>query len=114
MSYSTLRGPCDPPHNMELITGDMVTKIGAKHNKTGAQVSLRWAVQQGIPVIPKSRNEKHLAQNFDIFDFNLTTAEMELLNAATSPAETGTAQKPDDAQDCPLNDSQGQEMMIWL
>jgi len=102
MSYSPLCGPCDPPANMELITGDLVTSIGKRHNKTGAQVSLRWLVQQGIPIIPKSSNPKHIAENFDVFDFKLSDAEMKRLSAATTPAETGTEEQPDDAQDCEL------------
>jgi len=100
MSYSSLCGPCDPPDNMKLITGDLVVGIGKSHNKTGAQVSLRWLVQQGIPVIPKSTKLAHVKQNFDLFSFELTPSEMEKLSGATSPAETGTKQKPDDAQDC--------------
>jgi diketogulonate reductase-like aldo/keto reductase len=102
MSYSSLCGPCNPPDNMELITGDLVTGIGKKHNKSGAQVALRWLVQQGIPIIPKSSNPKHLAANFDVFDFTLSDEEMTRLSAATTPAETGTEQQPDDAQDCDL------------
>jgi diketogulonate reductase-like aldo/keto reductase len=102
MSYSSLCGPCDPPANMELITGDLVTDVGKNHNKSGAQVALRWLVQQGIPIIPKSSNPKHLAENFDVFDFTLSDEEMTRLSAATTPAETGTEQQPDDAQDCEL------------
>merc|ERR1712232_737934 len=60
MSYSSLCGPCPPPHNMELITGDLVTSIGEAHNKTGSQVPLRWLTQQKIPIIPKSSNPKHI------------------------------------------------------
>jgi diketogulonate reductase-like aldo/keto reductase len=100
MSYSSLCGPCDPPNNKELITGDLVVGIGKRHNKTGAQVSLRWLVQQSIPVIPKTSNIAHMKDNFDLFSFELAPGEMELLSKATSPAETGTEQKPDDAQDC--------------
>lgn len=99
-SYSPLCGPCPEPDNMALITGDLVTSIGKKYNKTGPQVALRWIVQQGIPIIPKSSNPKHQAQNFDVFDFSLSKAEMQKLSAATSPAETGTEDAPDDAQDC--------------
>lgn len=99
-SYSSLCGPCPKPHNMELITGDLVTNIGKSHNKTGSQVSLRWLVQQNIPIIPKSSNPKHLKSNFELFDFTLTPEEMRQLTAATSPPETGTPQNPDDAQDC--------------
>ena len=100
MGYSSLCGPCPPPHNRELINGPLVTSIGKAYNKTGAQVSLRYLVQNGIPVIPKSSNPVHIAQNFDLFDFILSDIDMKKLNDATSPPETGTAQKPDDAQDC--------------
>ncbi len=100
MAYSTLCGPCDPPHNRELIDGALVESVGKPLNKTGAQVSLRWAVQQGIPVIPKSSNPKHIAENFDLFSFAIPEADMARLTASTSPPETGTPQHPDDAQDC--------------
>ena len=46
-AYSSLCGPCDPPDNKALITGPLVSSIGKVHNKTGAQVALRWVVQQG-------------------------------------------------------------------
>lgn len=97
MSFSTLCGPCPPPENKELLDGPLVTEIGKAHNVTGAQVALRWVVQQGIPVIPKSGNPEHLKQDFDLFSFTLTTAEMDKLNAATTPA-TGR----DDSGDCEI------------
>lgn len=98
MSYSSLCGPCPAPDNMELVTGNLVTSIGKKYNKTGAQVSLRWLVQQGIPVIPKTGNPTHLQENFDLFDFELSGKDMKALSRAVTPA--GTPQNPDDAQDC--------------
>jgi diketogulonate reductase-like aldo/keto reductase len=64
--FSQLCGPCcmgkpaSCTDDMELITGDLVTSIGDNYGKTGAQVSLRWLTQQGMPVIPKSNNKKHL------------------------------------------------------
>eukprot|EP00931_Biecheleriopsis_adriatica_P107024 TRINITY_DN81366_c0_g1_i1.p1 TRINITY_DN81366_c0_g1~~TRINITY_DN81366_c0_g1_i1.p1 ORF type:complete len:335 (+),score=41.69 TRINITY_DN81366_c0_g1_i1:127-1005(+) len=100
MSYSSLCGPCPPPDNTELITGDLVSGIGRKYNKTGSQVALRWLVQQNIPIIPKSLKEEHIRSNFEVFDFELSEDDMVRLTSATSPAETGTPQKPDDAQDC--------------
>jgi len=99
-AYSSLCGPCDPPANTELIDGPLVTSIGAAHNKTGAQVALRWIVQQQIPVIPKSASPEHQRANFELFDFHLSLSEMARLNAATTPPETGTPAQPDDAQDC--------------
>ena len=100
MGYSTLCGPCPPPHNRELIDGALVESVAKPLNKTGAQIALRWAVQQGIPVIPKSSNPEHIAENFDLFDFVIPEDGMRRLTDASSPPETGTAQKPDDAQDC--------------
>lgn len=111
MAYSSLCGPCPNGGNKELISGKMVTDIGKAHNKTGAQVSLRWVVQQGIPVIPKAQEPNYLAEDFALFDestggkghgkFVLTDQEMAQLSAATSPPQTGTPpQNPDDDQDC--------------
>ena len=63
-------------------------------------MALKWAVQQGIPVIPKASNPAYQRENLALFDFELSDVEMARLNAAASPAETGTKQSPDDAQDC--------------
>jgi len=95
MSFSTLCGPCDGADKTELITGPLVSSIGKAHNVTGPQVALRWAVQQGIPVVPKSSNPKHLAEDFDLFSFSLTQGEMDMLTSASTPA-TGR----DDSGDC--------------
>jgi len=99
-SFSSLCGPCDPPDNMELINGTLVTEIGAAHNKTGAQVALKWLVQQGIPVIPKSDRDSHLVENMALFDFELSAAEMARLTAATSPPVGGDG--PEDSGDCSI------------
>lgn len=98
-SFSPLCGPCNKPDNTELLTGELVTSIGKVHNKTGAQVALRWLVQQGIPVIPKSDMEGHLRQNMDLFSFELTAEEMQHLTAATKPA-VGGGPGPTDSGDC--------------
>merc|ERR1712232_719858 len=89
MSFSTLCGPCGKPGNRTLIDGPMVTEIAKAHQVTGPQVALRWAVQQGIPVVPKSHKTKHLKSDFDLFSFKLTDAEMARLSAATEPAVAG-------------------------
>jgi len=102
MSFSTLCGPCDGDDAKELITGPLVTEIGKAHNVTGAQVALRWAVQQGIPVVPKSKHPKHLAEDFDLFSFELTQLEMERLTSAKTPA-TGR----DDSGDCEVGSAAG-------
>jgi len=97
--FSSLCGPCNPPDNMELINGSLVTEIGKAHGRTGAQVALKWLVQQGIPVIPKSKNRVHQRENMDLFDFQLTSAEMARLAAATTPATAGGA-NAEESGDC--------------
>jgi diketogulonate reductase-like aldo/keto reductase len=87
MSFSTLCGPCG---TNELVNGPLVTGIGAKYGKTGAQVSLKWAVQQGIPVVPKSNDPAHLAQNLDLFaGWELSDDDMKVLNSQKSPVPAG-------------------------
>ncbi len=56
-----------------------LTEIGNKHGKTAAQVALRWLIQKSIITIPKSGSEPHLRENLDIFDWQLTDAEMQIL-----------------------------------
>lgn len=93
-SFSPLCGPCDTD---ALIEGELVTSIGTAHNKTGAQVSLKWLTTHGSPVIPKTSNGQHLAQDMDLFGWELTAAEMSRLDAATKPASVETV-----ADDCKL------------
>lgn len=52
------------------------TKLAEKYGKTPAQVILRWHVQMGTSIIPSSKNPVHIADNADIFDFELTDEEM--------------------------------------
>jgi len=88
-SFSPLCGPCPEPQNKVLLTGPMVSEIGARVNKTGAQVSLKWQVQQGIPVIPKSDNPMHMRENLELFGWELSEADMKQLNAAATPMAAG-------------------------
>ena len=59
-----------------LFTNETIAKIAAKHNKTVAQVILRWELQRGIVVIPKSVHIERMEQNLDVFDFKLTEEDM--------------------------------------
>ena len=54
----------------------VLEKIGKAHGKTAAQVCLRWLVQQGIAVIPRTSKIERLEENFALFDFELSDAEM--------------------------------------
>ena len=55
----------------------MLNEIGAKYKKTSAQVMLRWHLQRGIIVIPKSTHYERMVENFDVFDFELSNEDME-------------------------------------
>jgi diketogulonate reductase-like aldo/keto reductase len=56
---------------------EVLERIGKTHKKTAAQVSLRYLVQQGIVVIPRTNRLERLEENFALFDFTLTDAEMQ-------------------------------------
>lgn len=58
----------------------LFAQIGKKYHKTGAQVILRWFIQKQIPVIPKASSEKHLRENFEIFDFTLQADEISYID----------------------------------
>ncbi len=60
---------------------EMLKEIAAAHGKTIAQVILRWNVQRGVVVIPKSVHKKRIEENFDIWDFTLTEEEMAKISA---------------------------------
>ncbi|MBS1095440.1 aldo/keto reductase [Gluconobacter wancherniae] len=58
-----------------------VCEIAARYGKTPAQVVIRWHLQSGLIVIPKSANPGRLAENIDVFDFTLHSADMEAIDA---------------------------------
>ena len=59
-----------------IVKSELLAGIGAKYNKTAAQVALRWLTQRGIVAIPKSTHKERMAQNFDIFDFTISADDM--------------------------------------
>ena len=64
-----------------LFTDDILTGIGRKYNKSAAQVALRFLIQCGVVVIPKSVHKDRMVQNFDIFDFKLSDDDMAKIRA---------------------------------
>ncbi len=66
--------------NTQKIFGDAtIRSLAKKYSKSPAQIILRWQYQAGYVVIPGSSKTNHIAENFDIFDFRLTDADMELM-----------------------------------
>ncbi|HCY68346.1 MAG TPA: aldo/keto reductase [Firmicutes bacterium] len=62
------------------FSDDKILKIAEKHQKTPAQILLRWNVQLGIVPIPKSKNPQRILENISIFDFKLDDEDMNILN----------------------------------
>ncbi|WP_194542744.1 aldo/keto reductase [Paenibacillus sp. JZ16] len=63
-----------------MFDNKLLTSIAVKHNKSVAQVVLRWLVQREVVVIPKSVRKERIVENFDIFDFELSTDDMEQIS----------------------------------
>lgn len=59
-----------------LFTNPMLAQIGEKHGKTVAQVALRWLLQSGVIIIPKSTHKERMAKNLNLFDFELDAEDM--------------------------------------
>ena len=62
--------------NHGIFTHPVLTGIGSKYGKSAAQVALRWTVQRGVVVIPKSVHKDRMEQNLDIWDFTLSDEDM--------------------------------------
>lgn len=68
-------GPLDEGRN-NIFKHPVLTKIGEKYGKTAAQVALRWNIDRGVIIIPKSVHVERMQQNFDLFDFRLSDEDM--------------------------------------
>jgi 2,5-diketo-D-gluconate reductase A len=62
-----------------LFQNDLLKGIGKAYNKSVAQVVLRWLIQRGVVVIPKSVRKERIEENFNVFDFELSTEDMEAI-----------------------------------
>ncbi|OIJ68332.1 aldo/keto reductase [Streptomyces mangrovisoli] len=85
----------------DLFTHPVLGEIGTAHGKSVAQVVLRWLIQRDIVTIPKSVNPDRMAQNIDVFDFQLTDDQMDRITAL----DTGTTL---------FFDHHDPEMVTWL
>jgi diketogulonate reductase-like aldo/keto reductase len=71
-----------------VMQDEVIAAIAGAHGKSPAQVMLRWGIQQGRSVIPKSTNPARIAENFDVFDFELTGDELAAIDGLDT-AERG-------------------------
>ncbi|WP_195190576.1 aldo/keto reductase [Megasphaera sp. D52t1_170925_H4] len=74
--------------NNDVFRTPLLQKIGEKYGKTVGQVMLRWLLQRDIAVIPKSVRKERMQENFDVFDFELTPADMEAIRTLDTGKST--------------------------
>jgi diketogulonate reductase-like aldo/keto reductase len=72
-----------------LLQESSLKEIGEKYSKTAAQVVLRWNIERGLIVIPKSSNPTRQAENLDVFDFQLTVQDMQKIDALNKDLRVG-------------------------
>ncbi len=73
----------------QLLDDPVIVELASEHERTPAQVVLRWHIQLGNVVIPKSVTPSRIEENFQLFDFELTDAEMERLSELDRGERTG-------------------------
>ncbi|MCR6033190.1 aldo/keto reductase [Nocardioides sp. zg-579] len=78
-----------------VLDDEVIGRIAATYGKTPAQVTLRWHVERGDIVFPKSVTEQRIRENFDIFDFSLTVEEVAEISALDRGAAGRTGPDPD-------------------
>ena len=83
--------PADPDAVLNALEHPTVTSIAEMHGKTPAQVVLRWHIENGVVAIPKSVKPHRIAENINVFDFELTADEV----AAIGALDTGVRGGPD-------------------
>ncbi|OTQ32739.1 aldo/keto reductase, partial [Gilliamella apicola] len=72
-----------------VVEEPLLIDIGQKYQKSSSQVTLRWHVQKDLIVIPKSVNPLRIAENMQIFDFELTDTEMQQIDSLNEDFRTG-------------------------
>lgn len=78
----------------EMLSNGIIKSIAETHKKTPAQVIIRWDLQMGVATIPKSVHEKRIIENAEIFDFELSKEEIDLISGLENGNRTGA--HPDD------------------
>ena len=74
---------------VSVMDDPLLRELGAAHGKTPAQIMLRWHLQEGRSAIPKSTNPGRIAENFDVFDFELSADELSRIDALDRGVRNG-------------------------
>ena len=88
-SHSILTQAWSPLARGKILEEDMLAELARSHGKSVAQIVLRWHIQRGIAVIPKSNSMERITENMNVFDFELSEQEMVSISALNSNFRTG-------------------------
>ena len=77
-----------------MLTDPAIGAIAKKHGKSPAQMIIRWHLQQGLIIIPKSTHAERLKANLEVFDFELNDAEMDQILRLDKGAKGRTGEDP--------------------
>ncbi len=72
----------------ELWENKLMLEVAAKYNKSVGQIALRWGIQHGFVVLPKSKTQKYIEENMNIFDFSLTEEEVKSIDGLNKAFHT--------------------------
>jgi diketogulonate reductase-like aldo/keto reductase len=90
LSYCAKKGiviqAYSPLGNGALISDKDLATVGKAHGKSAAQVALKWIVDKGIPLATKADSVDYLKEDIDLFDWNITKTESDMLSQKESPA----------------------------
>jgi len=93
LAYNSSRGivsqAWSPLARGQVLDSDELAEIGAKYAKSVSQTVLRWHLQRGYGVVPKSVREERVLENIDVFDFALSTDEMNFISSLNRNFRTG-------------------------
>ena len=88
-SHSILTQAWSPLARGKILEEDMLAELAKSHGKSVAQIVLRWHIQRGVAVIPKSNSKERITENMNVFDFELSEQEMSSISALNSNFRTG-------------------------
>ncbi len=88
-SHSILTQAWSPLARGKILEEDMLAELAKSHGKSVAQIVLRWHIQRGIAVIPKSNSMERITENMNVFDFELSEQEMVSISSLNSNFRTG-------------------------
>ena len=80
----------------EILQHEVILKLAEKYGKTPAQITIRWGLQEGMIVIPRSSSVARIVENYRVWDFELEEADMALIRAADEAKRMVSRNDPDD------------------